>query len=452
MKNRASFRILPALLLGGTVALAAGANGGCSQAAGLAEGCSEFNGGASAVASLSIDANTKAFVSASADLVAVGKAMEAAVLKACIAIDVDLGVTDTWTAKAPTDGSNPDAELTEACNQASAKIQAILAAGEQAQAFCSLSVSGGQCTVDASVQATCEGQCTGSAMCQPGDVTVRCDPGQLSGQCDANCSASAVCEGSASVAANCQGSCEADCQGECDATPGTAPKVDCQGTCSGKCYGTCNGTATGAGGMANCSGTCAGQCDANCTYQPGMTPKVHCAGTCTGKCTGSCKLAANAMVNCGAMVNCKGGCSVAYKAPKCEGELKPPSCNVDANCEASCQSHAEATASCTPPQVALDCTATATGDIPKLVATLQANLPAIVLAVESQGQLAIKASGHVVSSGTAVVANITSAGGKALACAQAAVSGAASASASVNVSVMASASVSGSAGGPTKGS
>jgi hypothetical protein len=100
----------------------------------------------------------------------------------------------------------------------------------------------------------------------------------------------------------------------------------------------------------------------------------------------------------------------------------------------------------------MECSSMATGDIPKLVATLQKNLPAIIQAVQTQGVLAGKAAAHVATSGSAVVANITSAGGKALACAEAAVSASAKASVSVQVSVMASASVSGSAGGPTSGS
>jgi len=454
MTKRKGFKFVPGLAVAGMLAAAALSNGcsAASSAAGALQGCSEFSGGASAIAGLSIDANTKAFVQAGADLVTISTNMETAVLNACIGIDMDLGVTDTWTAKAPQNGAAPDDELKEACTQASTKIQAILMAGEQANVTCGLSVSGGQCTVDANVQASCTANCTGGASCSPPDVQAQCDPGELSVQCGGSCEGNATCEGSASAEAQCQGSCEADCSGECDAVPGTAPKVDCQGTCSGTCYGTCNGMATGSGGMANCTGTCNGQCTAKCTYTQGTPPAVHCAGTCNGQCNGNCKLDANVMVNCGAKVSCKGGCSGMATAPKCEGEIKPPMCNVDANCAASCQSHAEATATCTPPTVNLECSAGATGDIPKLVTTLQKNLPAIIQAVQTQGQLAIKAAGHVVASGSVVVQNLGSVGGKALACATAAVQASASASVSVNVSVQASASVSGSAGGPTMGS
>jgi hypothetical protein len=452
MINGKGFKYVPGLVLAGSVAMLALTNGGCSAAntiAGAAGGCDEFKGGASSVASLSIDGSTKAFVGAAADLEAIvtgPMGMEVSVMNACIAIDKDLGVTDSWSAMAPTDGSAPDNELKEACNQATTKINAILMAGASAQVTCNLSVSGGQCTVDASVQADCQGKCTGAANCTPPDVTVACDPGQLSGQCSGMCNASATCEGSASVAANCQGSCEADCQGTC--TPGMAPTVHCEGTCMGNCTGTC--TASGGTGMmvnaAACSGTCSGTCSAACMYTPGKP--AHCDGSCTGTCTGNCKLDANAMVSCGAMVNCKGGCSVMYTAPKCEGEIKPPMCNADANCQASCQGHAEATATCTKPTVTLECDGTATADITKLIATLQTNLPAIVAAVQTQGPLAVKAVGHVFATGSAVVSSAGSIGGKALACATAAASASVKAQASISVSVSASASVSGAAGGP----
>jgi hypothetical protein len=138
-----------------------------------------------------------------------------------------------------------------------------------------------------------------------------------------------------------------------------------------------------------------------------------------------------------------------YTAPKCEGEIKQPMCMADANCQASCQGHAEATAHCDPPSATLECSASATTDVQALITTVGKNLPSIVAAVQTQGALAVKAAGHVVTTGTAVVQTAGSLGGKALLCATAAASASVKASASVNVSVMASASVSGSCGGPT---
>jgi hypothetical protein len=112
----------------------AASSGGCSaanQIAGATQGCDEFSGGASSVASLSVDANTKAFLTASLDLVAVSASLETDVFNACSGIATDLGVTDTWTSKA-----SKDDQVNEACTQASNKIQAILAAGAQAQVTC----------------------------------------------------------------------------------------------------------------------------------------------------------------------------------------------------------------------------------------------------------------------------------------------------------------------------
>jgi hypothetical protein len=119
---------------------------------------------------------------------------------------------------------------------------------------------------------------------------------------------------------------------------------------------------------------------------------------------------------------------------------------VDANCEASCQSSAEFTATCSPPTVTLQCEASASASITAIVATVQKNFPALILAAQTQGKLALDAATATAQAGVNVAGNLTSLGGKALACATAAAQATASASVSVNVSVMASASASASAG------
>jgi hypothetical protein len=446
MINRKRFKYLPGLALAVAIVSLAVSSGGCSAAntvAAAAMGCDEFSGGASSVANLSVDVNTKAFLTASLDLVGVSGAVETDVFNACSGIATDLGVADTWTAKAAKDD-----QVNEACTQASTKIQAILAAGAQAQVTCSLGISGGQCTVDASAEATCTASCTGAVNCMPPDVTVNCEPGELSVQCSGMCMAGATCEGTVTTPVlNCQGVCDADCSGECDGT--ATAHADCQGSCSGTCFGTCNGTATGASGMANCAGTCMGKCDAKCTIA--AMAKVHCSGSCKGTCTGNCKIDGGAMVMCGATVSCKGGCMGTATLPRCEGTLTPPSCMADANCAASCQSHAEVTAVCTKPTATLDCLGTTTGvtDLDKLVATLKTNMPLLANAFQTQGPLALKAAGKVKDTGAALVASVGTLSGKAIACATTAASASAKASLSVSVSVMASANVSGSCGGPT---
>jgi len=429
---------VPGLLAGAVCALSL-SNQGCSAAstiADAAQGCDEFNGGETSVASLSIDADTKAFLTASTNLQVVATELETTVTAARIAIDTDMGVADTWSAK-----TSPDDKLNEACAQAKTIISGTLSANASAQ--CQLSISAGHCEVDANIQASCQGNCSVMGSCTPPDIMAACDPGQITGECSAMCNASATCEGSVNVAANCQGACEADCSGECDVTA-TAPSIHCEGTCAGKCTGTCDGsTSLGAA----CAGMCKGECDAKCTVAGGV--KAHCEGSCKGTCTGSCKLDANAMVSCGAMVNCKGGCSVAYTAPKCEAKITPPDCMASASCKASCQSSAEVKAVCTPPAAELQCSASASADVTKLVASIEKNFPALLAAVQTKGKLAIDAAGQVGTTGSAVVNTVTSIGGKALACAAVGVQASVKASASVNVSVMASASVSGSAGGPS---
>ena len=441
MMNRKTFKYLPGFALAGSVIALAMGSGGCSAASTLvdaAQGCNEFP---SSVASLSIGGSTQAFVTASADVVNVAASMEASLLTACGNIAKDLGKTDTWTAKASTDD-----KVNEACAQASAAITATLSGDAGASGQCGLSITGGQCTASASVEADCEAKCSGMASCTPPDVTVSCDPGQLSGTCSAMCTVGATCEGSATVAADCQGTCEADCSGSC--TPPMGGSITCNGTCMGNCNGTC--TASGGTGMPStgtCAGTCSGKCDAACMITP-ATPG-HCEGTCSGKCTGSCKITAMGGISCSGMATCKGGCSVAVTAPKCEGTITPAKCSSDVNCQGSCSGHANLTAMCTPPAVTLQCSGTASASITALVTTVQTNMPAIIEALQVQGPLAVQAAGKLVTTGQAVVSGVASASGKAIACAGVAAKASVTAAASVNVSVMASASVSGSCGGPS---
>jgi hypothetical protein len=445
MMNRNGFgrdmRGIPAMLLAASVGAIALSNGGCSAAdtaAQAASGCDEFKGGSASVAALSIDGKSKAFVLAAADFVGIVDDMETKLYAACKAIDMDLGVPDTWSAM-----SGIDAQVTESCNQAQLKIKAILAGGDAGVvASCVLSVDPGQCEVKADVEASCEASCSGMASCTPPDVRTVCDPGSLSVVCDGSCMASAYCEGTVTAEAVCQGSCSANCTGECDVSA-TAPTVHCEGTCAGKCTGQCDGsTASGT----TCAGKCVGRCDANCTYTGGV--KAHCDGSCKGTCSGDCKIDANANVMCGGSVRCRGGCTTMGTLPKCETEVKPAMCTNDVNCQGACQAHAEASASCTPPSAALDCGIAATGDLQKLVATLQTNLPAILDVVQTRGPLAAKAGIHVADTGSAFVGAIGATSGKALVCATTAVGAAATASISINVTVMASASVSTSCGGP----
>jgi hypothetical protein len=435
-------KYFPAALFLGAVSVSG--MGGCAaakQAQDLASGCDELNGGDSAIAGLSIDAKFKAFVQATADLQAVAVRVKGDVKAACADLATKLGGTDSWTALGDSDDAISNSMKTGACDVASAKIDATLKANAMVTA--TLTVSGGQCSVNADVQAQCEGSCKADVSCMEPEITARCDPGQLSGQCSGTCNAMATCEGSATVQADCQGSCEATCTGTCTgACTGTVT-----GGCMGMCDGKCDGMATPAGGMANCMGTCEGKCT-----QPAATAMCSgkCEASCKGKCSGNCKLDADAMVMCGANVSCKGGCSVMYTAPKCEAELKPPMCMGDANCQASCSGRASLKAECTPPTVVF--TFTGDGDataLATLKAAIEADLPKIVLVAKTEGKLLGDAAAKVAATGSASLQAVGSLGGKALACIQASAAASVKASASVSVSVQASASVSGSASGGT---
>jgi hypothetical protein len=396
-------------------------------------GCDEFNGGSEAVGSLDVDVKVKAFTQASAELKSVGESIKADVKKACIQIATDLGESDRWSGD-DSDDAISNSGKTGACDVVAVKIDSIMSAAADAGANFALQVSGGECTVNASVQADCEATCQTDVKCTEPSVETRCEPAELSGTCDAECQANAICEGQVQAAANCMGSCEAECEGSCSGElRGTV-----EGGCDGMCEGKCDGVATPKGGMANCEGKCEGRCT-----QPRPTAMCHgkCSASCHGMCKGQCKLEEQAAVNCGANVRCKGGCSATLKEPKCETELKPPVCTGDTNCQASCAAQASASAECSPPSITLIADVDAAADVAKLKATLEANLPGILLAAKTKGQLAVRALEKVSSTGQAVIEASGKLGGKDIACATRAASESIKATASMSVSVKASANV-----------
>ncbi len=410
MKKSNGFRFLagPALAAALIVPLA----GGCSSAEDLKNaGSCEAN----------IEAKAKAFEASVDALVKVSGEMKGSLAVACSNIAKDLGDT---TAPEITDPKNvEDATVTEACNKASAALDvAIAASGKLA-----ISIEGGKCEVNAQAQFNCEASCDVEGKCEAPSIEARCEPGELSGKCEGECKANATCQGSATVKANCEGTCSGSCEGECSA--------NFSGTCGGTCNGTCDGnTSSGT--------TCAGKCEGECTAQANGS----CGGSCKGTCTGECKLAATANIDCGAEATCKGECSVALTAPKCEAELKPLECDIDAECKAGCNGQGSISAECTPPSVKIQANGNAT-----LTATLETNLPAI-LNVVAQGEIVAKAAVDVAGKAIDVGAEVAAAAG---CLAQFGASFAAKmeaslkASASVDVSVKASASASGSASGGT---
>src|SRR5260370_602416 len=149
--------------------------GSCSTALkndiqGAASGCDEFQAGGQAIATLDVDAKVKDFAQASSDLQVVGNTIKAAVKVACVNIAKDLGETDSWSA------DSSDGAISGACNAAAAKIDAIMTASIQAGASFALEVTGGQCSVDATAQASCEASCRADVTCTEATVEGRCPP------------------------------------------------------------------------------------------------------------------------------------------------------------------------------------------------------------------------------------------------------------------------------------
>lgn len=157
---------------------------------------------------------------------------------------------------------------------------------------------------------------------------------QLAARCNAQCTASANVQ-----VPQCSGQVVAQCSGAC------------AGTCSGTCMGTCNGTCTGTCSQMDGAGRCIGTCQ----------------GTCQGTCTASC------------MGECRGSCSVASSL-RCEGQWDV---QTNAQCSAACDAQARARASCTPPTVTINASATvspaAQARFQALLTTLRANYPAFEL-------------------------------------------------------------------------
>jgi hypothetical protein len=358
-------------------------------------------GGCGGTDSLTCDtklvAKVEALSAAAEALVTASGELKGEIALACATIATDMGQAGV---PAVNGANTSDDDLTTACDLASASITTAINAG----ATFELMITGGECTVNASAQLDCEASCQVDASCDPGSIDVRCTPGNLSGGCTGQCDGSCEVQGGS-----------VDCVGSCSA--------ECTGTCGGNCTGTCNGTQSGG----TCSGTCVGKCDAECS------------GTCTGSCTYTAPSA-----TCSG--SCTGSCDVAFTAPKCEGELTPPSCTVDADCQAGCKGDAQFSAVCTPPSVELVFAGTANAN---LQATLEANLPAILNGFQLKGELVFNAAGDVAEKfGAAVDAALSTAACAVTLAGNVAASAAASATASVSVSVSfnASASVGGSAG------
>lgn len=276
-----------------------------------------------------------------------------------IASDIELELLTACTEIAVAGGETVDssADVTTACAAASRVLGSIK--GE-------IQIQGTPptCHVDLQAQVNCDAQCQVDASCTPGSIEVRCEPGEFSVKCEpVSCEGQVSCEGSASVAVNCEGSCSATCEGRCDA--------EISGTCEGTCNGTCDGTESSGA----CSGVCKGSCEG--------TVKAQCSGSCEGSCRGTCTADASASFSCESDFRCRGGCSEAeVRAPRCDGDVVPPKCDFDADCQANCDATASMEAECIPGKLII------TGNIDApLVDALETHLPVIQVIFEKTGLL-----------------------------------------------------------------
>jgi hypothetical protein len=311
--------------LTGAAGDAAKASRGCPdvgtlEAAGKVDFAEEF----------SLDAATagkvKAGVIAAADLNRLSASIDADLKDGCGGLAKDLGATANFK-------TGP-----EACKLA-VKTIGEARAKVGASAAISVTVSPPVCAASLDSMFDCAGKC--DANLKAGKADVKCEGGELSGKCGAQCTGS--CE--LSAAASCSGTCD----GSCDAS--------FSGTCGGTCEGTCDSRAT--------NGACAGTCDGKCSAKA--------KGTCGGKCEGTCELASAG--SCAG--TCTGSCSVDFQEPKCTGKIVPPSMSPE--CKASCDAHASASLSCSPPKVAVGISgATDTAAAARYQAALEKNLPRIV--------------------------------------------------------------------------
>lgn len=222
---------------------------------------------------------------------------------------------------------------------------------------------------------------------------------------------------------------EATCKGQCAVSvdPGYI-RAHCQ---PGHLYGRCSATCTG-----QCNGTCSGECQGECAGQgQAAGGGAHASGQCAGQCKGTCKGTCSA--------DCHGNCSVEFQEPKCDIAVQAPS--ASGHCEGSCKAHADLTAQCTPPSVQIQASVE-TGEIGKLVATLRANLPALIAVEVAYGQRIAGDVQILVQAGAELPRAFGHITGHAGACVAAAANAVLSAQASIHVSVQASASVSGKVG------
>jgi len=364
-------RFMPGVIAAMGLTVAALTNGCSSDNPLSAVCCSDFQPGAdmanvSFVGDAQVNGQFVAFAQAAGDMGSVAGEAMASVTTACRQIALDLGADPNDPGA---DGKAGKDLLNFWCGQAKANITTTVSASVQGSV--TLQYEAPQCQVSLQAQASCQGKCDVSGKCDIKANPPTCTGGKLEVECKGSCDVSA-----SAPKIDCTGSCSGSCSGSCEASGGVA--VDC----TGKCDGTCSaGTGAGQNGV-QADGTCKGKCQGKCTIDA-TAPAVKCSGTCSGQCDASCTAAPGS-----ASVKCSGECKGDFQPISCTGGKLEGGCKVDANCQANCNASASAKASCTPPALTIAATAKAgfEGQFAVLRATLEANLPQLIIVFKARGQ------------------------------------------------------------------
>ncbi|HKY35704.1 MAG TPA: hypothetical protein VJN18_07195 [Polyangiaceae bacterium] len=379
-----------------------------------------------------LDGQFKAFAQAGSDLAVVANGALLDVSVACENIARDLGA-DPAAVDAAVAKGGADA-VTDLCTLATAQIKANFSAKGTFKAQAELVFEPPKCTASVDAQASCEGGCSASGECDVSAEPPKCTGGKLTVECSGSCS------GEANAAVSCTGACDAKCTGACSAKADVA--VDCQGTCEGTCEA--GGMTNGTGAQAD--GSCDGTCNGKCSYAAEFKPPT-CEGTCEGSCEGSCTAEA------GVKFTCDGSCKGDFEAPKCEGGKLELACDVDVNCKANCEASVSAKAECTPPRVAVTVAGSASLDadaqlqLKAAIASLEANLPNLLLVVEARGAAFLAGVEASAKYGLELTADAGDLSGEAVLCIPAIAGALSEASGNFSASLDASASVVASVGG-----
>src|SRR6478752_4429470 len=340
--------------------------------------CTEFKAGEDmASVDFGVDASIKgsfsAFATAASDLSAVGTGAIADVTTACQNIALDLGADASDPSVV---GATGPKALKAWCALAKAQISLNFGPKGKLAESATAHFKAPTCSASLTATANCQASCDANVECDIKAHPPTCTGGTLTVECSGECTASAK----ADVA--CTGSCSGKCSGSCTASGGV--KVDCKGKCDGTCTAGVAGGATENGSGIQGDGDCKGSCD--------------------GHCDAACKGSASAKVKC------DGNCSAEATPLKCEGGKLEGGCSADANCQGSCNASAKAKAECTPPSVSLEAEFTGSADA-KLqyetaIASLEVNLPKVLVVLEARGgdfkdalAAAVKTAGDVAGSG-----------------------------------------------------